>query len=107
MSYEDLVSKYRIDDICPEIDNELHGMFIDLIGDEFELGIFPEGDPSNEDNFLVTVEIVCEGVELDQEQAKEVKEAVEQRLAHNLGSDAKTVLKNFSGVQIYMNDELL
>ena len=49
MKYDDLIEKYRIDDICPEIDNELNGMFVDILGDEFELGIFSEQSPKNGD----------------------------------------------------------
>lgn len=106
MSYEDITSKYRIDDICPEIDNELNGMFVDLIGDDFELGIFSEPSPENDDSFMVTVEIVCEDASLDSDQIDQIKSAVEERLAHNLGNDWKTVQEHFDGVQIYFNEEL-
>ena len=54
MSYEQIVEKYRIDDICPEIDNELNGMFVDMLGDEFELGIFSEQSPKNDSSFVVS-----------------------------------------------------
>lgn len=107
MSYEEITSKYRIDDICPEIDNELNGMFIDLLGDEFEMGIFPEPNPDNDDKFLVTVEITAEDATLDSEEAKQIKTAVEERLAYNLGDDWSAVQKHFDGVQIYFNEELV
>lgn len=107
MSYEDITSKYRIDDICPEVDNELNGMFVDLFGDDFELGIFPEPSPENDDSFMVTVEIVCDGASLDSDEATQIKSAVEERLAHNIGKDWKTVQKHFDGVQIYFNEELV
>ena len=54
MSYEQIVEKYRIDDICPEIDNELNGMFVDMLGDEIELGIFSEQSPKNDSSFVVS-----------------------------------------------------
>jgi len=107
MSYEKIVSKYRIDDICPEIDNELHGMFVDLLGDDFELGIFSEESPVDSNLFVITVEITAEDASLDSDQATQIKSSVEERLSHNLGSDWKSVQKNFGGVQIYFNDELL
>jgi len=37
MSYDQIIEKYRIDDICPEIDNELNGMFVDILGDVLRL----------------------------------------------------------------------
>lgn len=107
MSYEDLANKYRLDDICPEIDNELHDMFTDLLGDDYELGIFPEESSDKKDGFLVTVEIVADGVSLDANQAKSIKTSVEERLAYNIGKDWKVVQKHFVGVQIYLNEELL
>lgn len=107
MSYEDVVSEYRIDDICPEIDNELNGMFVDILGDDFEIGIFPEGDAENEDLFLVTVEIVCEGATLKKDQAQKIKSAVEERLFHMLGDDADTVRESFGGVQIILNEDIV
>ncbi len=107
MSYEDLIEKFRIDDICPEIDNELNGMFIDILGEEFELGIFTEQSPNNDDSFVLTVEISCEDVNLDSDQIKQIKSSVEERLAHNLGKDWKTVQKKFDGVQVIFNEDLM
>jgi len=44
---------------CPEIDNQLQGDFIDILGNnEFELGIFPEEDPNNDSNFIITCEFM-------------------------------------------------
>ena len=107
MSYEDLIEKFRIDDVCPEIDNELNGMFIDILGEEFELGIFTEQSPNNDDSFVLTVEISCEDVNLDSDQIKQIKSSVEERLAHNLGKDWKTVQKKFDGVQVIFNEDLM
>ena len=107
MGYEDITSQYRIDDICPEIDNELNGMFIDLLGDDFEIGIFTEGSTANEDSFVVSVEIMAEGASIDLSQAQQIKSSVEERLAHNLGADWQLVQQHFDGVQIYFNDDLL
>jgi len=106
MSYDEINEKYRLDDICPEIDNELNGFFVDLLGDDFELGIFPEPNPENENKFSVTVEINCDDADLDDGSVSAIKKAVEERLAHNIGSDWKNIKKYFSGVQIYLNDEM-
>jgi hypothetical protein len=87
MSYDRIIEKYRIDDICPEIDNELNGMFVDILGDEFELGIFSEQSPKNDDSFVVTVEISCDSATLNSSEIKQIQTSVEERLAHNLGKD--------------------
>ena len=107
MSYEQIIEKYRIDDICPEIDNELNGMFVDILGDEFELGIFSEQSPRNDDSFVVTVEISCDSATLDSNEIKQIKTSVEERLAHNLGKDWKAVQKKFDGVQVIFNEDLV
>ena len=107
MNYEELIEKYRIDDICPEIDNELNGMFVDILGEDFELGIFTEQSPNNDDSFVVTVEINSEEAILNAEDIKNIKSSVEGRLGHNLGQDWETVQKKFDGVQIILNEELM
>lgn len=107
MSYEQIIEKYRIDDICPEIDNELNGMFVDIFGDDFELGIFSEQSPNNDDSFVVTVEISCESATLNSDEIKKIQTSVEERLAHNLGKDWKTVQKKFDGVQVIFNEDLV
>ena len=107
MSYDKIISKYRIDDICPEIDNELSGMFIDLFGDDFEIGIFPEESPEDSNSFVVTLEIMAEDASLNSDQALQIKSAVEERLTHNVGKEWKSVQKHFDGVQIFFNDDLL
>lgn len=107
MTYEELVSEYRLDDLCPEVDNELNGMFVDMLGDDFEMGIFPEQDPDDESKFFVTVEISCEGVELSTEQQGTVRHSVEEHLFRMLAGDAESVRSHFNGVQIYLNDNLL
>jgi hypothetical protein len=107
MNYEELIEKYRIDDICPEIDNELNGMFVDTLGEDFELGIFTEPSPNNEDSFVVTVEINSEEAILSTEDVKNIKSSVEGRLSHNLGKDWDTVQKKFDGVQIILNEDII
>lgn len=107
MNYEELVEKYRIDDICPEIDNELNGMFVDILGDDFELGIFSEPSPKNDDSFVVTVEIVCDSATLDAKEIKQIVTSVEEKLSHNLGKDWKTVQKKFDGVQVIFNEDVV
>jgi hypothetical protein len=107
MSYEEIIEQYRIDDICPEIDNELHGMFVDILGDDFELGIFSEQSPSNDDAFVVTVEISCEDATLNLDEIKQIKSSVEERLSHNLGKDWKVVQKKFDGVQVIFNEDIV
>jgi len=107
MSYDQIIEKYRIDDICPEIDNELNGMFIDILGEDFELGIFTEQSPNNDDAFVVTVEITCEDMTLKDEEIKKIKLSVEERLVHNLGKDWKTVQKKFDGIQLIFNEDLV
>jgi hypothetical protein len=107
MSYEKIVSKYRIDDICPEIDNELNGMFIDILGDDFELGIFSEQSPKNNDAFVVTVEISCEDKILNLDEIKQIKLSIEDRLANNLGKDWEIVQKKFNGVQLIFNEDIV
>ena len=107
MSYDQIIEKYRIDDICPEIDNELNGMFVDILGDEFELGIFSEQSPKNDDSFVVTVEINCDSATLNSDEIKQIQTSVEERLAHNLGKDWKTVQKKFDGIQVIFNEDLV
>ena len=107
MSFEDLVATYRIDDICPEIDNELRGMFEDIFGEEFDLGIFPEDNPVDEEKFLVTVEIMCDGVTLDENSVRGIKSAVEEKLFYMLGDDADVVRNSFGGIQIILNEGLI
>lgn len=107
MSYEQIIEQYRIDDICPEIDNELNGMFVDILGDEFELGIFSEQSPKNDDSFVVTVEIGCDSATLNSEEIKQIQTSVEERLALNLGKDWKVVQKKFDGVQVIFNEDLV
>ena len=102
-----IISRYRIDDICPEIDNELNGMFIDIIGRDFDIGIFPEGNPKDAESFLVTVEIMAEGAKLNSKEAEQIKKLVEERLVHNLGKDWTVVQKHFGGIQIFFNEDLL
>lgn len=105
MNYEEIVETYRIEDICPEIDNELNGMFIDLLGDDFSMGIFPEPNPDDEEKFLVTVEISAENCALDDGAIEKIKTSVAERLAHNIGKDWKKIEGSFGGVQIFLNDE--
>jgi len=107
MNCKELIEKYRIDDICPEIDNELHGMFIDIFGEDFELGIFPEPSTKNDDSFVVTVEIVCDSANLDVKEIKQIVASVEDRLSHNLGKDWKNVVKKFDGVQVIFNEYIV
>ena len=107
MNYEQIVEKYGIDDICPEIDNELNGMFVDILGDEFDLGIFSEQSPNNEDSFVVTVEINCDSATLNSDEIKQIQSSVEERLSHNLGKDWKVVQKKFDGVQVIFNEDLV
>ena len=107
MSYDQIIEKYRIDDICPEIDNELNGMFVDILGEDFELGIFTEQSPNNDDAFVVTVEITCEDATLNSDEIKQIKSSVEERLSHNLGEDWKVVQKKFDVVQVIFNEDLL
>jgi hypothetical protein len=106
MTYDEIIEKYRLDDICPEIDNELNGMFIDILGDEFEMGIFPEPSPKDDDNFVVSVDITCDGVSLQVDDLKKIRDSVEERLIYNIGKDWKTVQKKFDGVQIFFNGEI-
>jgi hypothetical protein len=105
MSFDEIISKYGIEDICPEIDNELNGFFTDLIGDDFEMGIFPEGSADDESKFLVTVEITKKKAKLNSDQVAQIKENVTERLFHMLGNDAGKVKKYFEGVQIFLNDK--
>jgi hypothetical protein len=107
LSYDQIIEKYRIDDICPEIDNELNGMFVDILGDEFELGIFSEQSPKNDNFFVVTVEISCDSSTLNSDEIKQIQTSVEERLAHNLGKDWKVVQKKFDGVQVIFNEDLV
>jgi hypothetical protein len=107
MSYEQIIEEYRIDDICPEIDNELNGMFIDILGDEFDLGIFSEQSTKNDDSFVVTVEINCDSSNLNSDEIKQIQISVEERLSYNLGEDWKVVQKKFDGVQVIFNEDLV
>lgn len=107
MSYEEVIETYRIEDICPEIENELNGMFVDILGDDFEIGIFPEQSTKTDDAFVVTVEIACEDATLDSTGIQLIKSSVEERLSHNVGDDWKVAQKKFDGVQIFFNDELI
>ena len=107
MNYEELIEKFRIDDICPDIDNELCGMFIDIFGEDFESGIFTEQSLNNKDSFVVTVEISCEDAVLNSDEIKQIKSSVEERLAQNLGRDWKIVQKKFDGVQVIFNEDLV
>lgn len=107
MSYEQIIEKYRIDNICPEIDNELNGMFVDILGDDFELGIFSEQRLNNDDSFVVTVEISCESATLNSDEIKKIQTSVEERLSHNLGKDWKIVQEKFDGVQVIFNEDIL
>jgi len=107
MNYEKMIEKFKIDDICPEIDNELNEMFIDILGEDFELGIFPEQSSKNDDAFVVTVEITCEDATLNAEEIKQIKSSVEERLSHNLGKNWKIVQAKFDGIQIIFNEDLV
>ncbi len=107
MSYEQIIEKYRIDDICPEIDSELNGMFVDILGDDFELGIFSEQSPNNDDSFVVTVEINCDSATLNSDEIKKIQSSVEERLSHNIGKDWKVVQKKFDGVQVIFNEDIV
>lgn len=107
MSYDQIIEKYHIDDICPEIDNELNGMFIDILGEDFELGIFTEQSPKNDDAFVVTVEITCDSATLNADENKQIQTSVEERLSYNLGKDWKVVQKKFDGVQVIFNGDLV
>ena len=107
MTYDELMEEYSIADICPEIDNDLNGFFIDICGENFEMGIFPEPDSDNENNFVVTVEINSEEADLSKEDTSSIKKMVEQELWKNLHNDAETVKKYFAGVQIFLNDDLV
>lgn len=106
MTYEEIIEKYRIDDICPEIDNELNGMFVDILGDEFELGIFSEQSPKNDGSFVLTVEISCDDATLNPDEVKKIQSSVEERLSQNLGKDWKIVQEKFDGVQVIFNEDL-
>jgi len=107
MSYEQIIEKYRIDDICPEIDNELNSMFTDIFGDDFELGIFSEQSNKNDDSFVVTVEISCDSATLNSDEINQIQTSVEEALSHNLGNDWKVVQKKFDGVQVIFNENLV
>ena len=107
MDYEKLIEKYLIDDICPEIGNELNGMFIDILGDDFELGIFSEQSPKNDDSFVVTVEINCDSATLNSDEIKQLQSSVEERLSHNIGKDWKVIQKKFDGVQVIFNEDIV
>jgi hypothetical protein len=107
MNYEELIEKFRIDDICPEIDNELNGFFVDLFGEDVELGIFTEESSKKENSFVVTVEISCDDATLNPEEVKQIQLSVEERLSHNLGKDWITVQKHFDGVQVIFNEDLV
>ena len=107
MSYEEIIEQYRIDDICPEIDNELNGFFVDILKQNFDLGIFPEQSLKNEKNFIITVEINCDNVALDKKKIQQIKDAVEERLIHNLGEDWEKIQKNFDGIQLILNEDIL
>jgi hypothetical protein len=107
MSYEKIIEKYRIDDICPEIDNELNGIFVDIFDDEFEISIFSEKSPNNNDSFIVTVEIGCDSATLNTDEIKQIQSSVEERLSHNLGDDWKVVQKKFDGVKVIFNESLV
>ena len=107
MSYEQIIEKYGIDDICPEIDNELNGMFVDILGDEFDLGIFSEQSPNDDDSFVVTVEINCDSATLNSDEIKQIQSSVEERLSHNLGKDWEVVRQKFGGVQVIFNEDLV
>ena len=106
MSGDDIVSEYDLNNICPEIDNELNWWFVDLIGDDFELGIFPKPSPDDENAVVVTAEIMAEDAELNSEQVAAIRKAVEERLARNLGDQWEALKPNFGGVQVFFNDEL-
>ena len=107
MKYEELIEKFHIDDICAEIDNELHGMFVDILGDEFDLGIFSEQSPKTDDSFVVTVDISCDSATLNSDEIKLIQTSVEERLSHNLGKDWKVVQKKFDGIQVILNEDLV
>ena len=107
MNTEDLIDKYRINDISAEIDNELNGMFVEILGDDFELGIFTEYNPNNDDTFILTVEITCKNATLSSEKVKQIKSSVEERLSHNLGDGWKAVKKKFDGVQVILNEAIV
>jgi len=107
LNYEELIEKFHINDINSEIDNELNGMFIDIFGDEFELGIFSEQSSKNDGYFVVTVEISCDIATLNSDEVKQIQSSVEERLSHNLGEDWKIVQKKFDCVQVIFNEDLV
>ena len=74
MSFDDISSEFNLDDLCPEIDNELQGTFIDILGnDEFELGVFPEEDPDNDSNFIITCEFMEVSGSINSSQVEQIK----------------------------------
>ena len=50
---------------------------------------------------------MCDGVELDENQLREIKSAVEEHLFNMLGDDADTVRDSFSGVQVILNEDVV
>ena len=74
MSFDDIAAEFNLDDLCPEIDNQLQGDFIDILGNnEFELGIFPEEDPNNDSNFIITCEFMEASGSINSSQVEQVK----------------------------------
>lgn len=105
MQYDEIIEKFKLDDICPEIDNEINGQLIDLIGDSFESGIFPEPSTKNDNFFVITLEInECE-TELIEDDIVKLKSLVLERLIHNFGADWTKLKKFFDGIQIFINGE--
>ena len=107
MKYEELVEDFQLEDICAEIGNELNEYFVDILGNDFEIGIFSEKISNKKDSFCVTVEIVCQDTMLNDEEIQQIASSVEEKLSHNLNGCWKDVQNIFDGVQIIINDKLI
>jgi len=55
----------------------------------------------------VAVEINCDSATLNPDEIKQILSSVEERLAHNIGKDWKSVQKKFDGVQVIFNEEIV
>jgi len=106
MSFDDIAAEFNLDDLCPEIDNQLQGDFIDILGNnEFELGIFPEEDPDIDSNFIITCEFTEASGSINSSQVEQVKLKVTDALKNMIGERWGEIQDNFSGVTIYFNDD--
>lgn len=109
MDLQDIYEKFNVEEYAVECDNELQDFWAEQLKSPYELGIFPEPDPDNdESHFYITVDITSKKTKLDEERAQHIADAVKEKFFFFLNaafksSELKALEKSFRGVQVFLN----